>query len=604
MINHEDIKAAEYIVRDSGAAAILSNGLIRDSRGRRPNPRAMELLLIGMFLSIHHKGLATVSSAYKTLTKDLPLDEQMRLGIYEQKTDGSGHVFILKTKLDHQVARIRDLLAYGEMSTPDLDDDERLRRLGVVGAFSATVMDLFDLGFEADTFALDATGLPSWAKKGKRRKPLTEEQLSDWEPPIQEELVRQASGDTTSDESESTPVATEDVKKKRRRRRLRGPDLGASDDKGDDGLGYTNSADPDADFGVKTAQTGGKEVFFGYQEHTLVIAPECKKADDPKVPPVIVRRLELTPASEDVVAVSLRLFDSMKQGAIKNLLVDRHYHYKTPARWLDELRKRKIKQHHDLRSDEHGGITYEGIRFIDGAGHCPKVPKSFETILRPGPGASEEARKEFAKQIDRRFAYSVFVNEQPDENGSFQCQCPALVGKVGCPLRAGTISSASRGGMPIIEKPPNPEVDGIPLPRICEQKFVTLRPPDKIRKHQQSKYWGSKEWEKMFRRRTAVEGSYGGRKNVSTENLNRGVFQCMGLPFANIGATLVAASYNLRMVRNWHERSGLGDPNHVFLAKSDDLEWEYLTKEESTNRKRLYAEILGQASADEMTEEA
>ena len=158
MINHEDIKAAEYIVRDSGAAAILSNGLIRDSRGRRPNPRAMELLLIGMFLSIHHKGLATVSSAYKTLTKDLPLDEQMRLGIYEQKTDGSGHVFILKTKLDHQVARIRDLLAYGEMSTPDLDDDERLRRLGVVGAFSATVMDLFDLGFEARH---DATALRS-----------------------------------------------------------------------------------------------------------------------------------------------------------------------------------------------------------------------------------------------------------------------------------------------------------------------------------------------------------------------------------------------------------------------------------------------------------
>ena len=39
----------------------------------------------------------------------------------------------------------------------------------------------------------------------------------------------------------------------------------------------------------------------------------------------------------------------------------------------------------------------------------------------------------------------------------------------------------------------------------------------------------------------------------------------------NIFINISAAVYNYRMLRNWHERTGLGDPTHPLLAPDDDV---------------------------------
>ena len=97
-------------------------------------------------------------------------------------------------------------------------------------------------------------------------------------------------------------------------------------------------------------------------------------------------------------------------------------------------------------------------------------------------------------------------------------------------------------------------------------------------------YHGSRQWEGFYGLRTYVEGSYGGRKNTSTENLRRGLFQRTGLPWANLVVSLTAASYNLRLVQNWHERSGDGDPNHPLLKNRGPVRpWLYLTEDEVTS---------------------
>jgi len=69
----------------------------------------------------------------------------------------------------------------------------------------------------------------------------------------------------------------------------------------------------------------------------------------------------------------------------------------------------------------------------------------------------------------------------------------------------------------------------------------------------------------MYRKRTYVEGSYDNRKNPTTENMRRGLFRSTGLVWANLVISLCAASHNERMLRNWHERSGRGDPAHPLL---------------------------------------
>lgn len=143
----------------------------------------------------------------------------------------------------------------------------------------------------------------------------------------------------------------------------------------------------------------------------------------------------------------------------------------------------------------------------------------------------------------------------------------------------------------MVENPPDEARDGQPLPACCRQRTVKITPPQKVRKLQQVFYWGSETWERMFMRRTFVEGSNGGRKNVSTENVRRGHSQRVGLPWAMVVATLDAASYNLRLLRNWHDRSGMGDPTHPQLARgAAGRTWAYLDDADAARRVEAFEE--------------
>ena len=82
--------------------------------------------------------------------------------------------------------------------------------------------------------------------------------------------------------------------------------------------------------------------------------------------------------------------------------------------------------------------------------------------------------------------------------------------------------------------------------------------------------------------RTYVEGTYGNRKNRSTEDLTRGYFRITGLALVNIATAFAAVSYNLRILRNWQERTGLGDPTHPLLQpEPENYGFVCLTKEQA-----------------------
>lgn len=60
--------------------------------------------------------------------------------------------------------------------------------------------------------------------------------------------------------------------------------------------------------------------------------------------------------------------------------------------------------------------------------------------------------------------------------------------------------------------------------------------------------------------------------------MRRGITRIPGLAFTHITVTLVNASHNLRMVRNWHDRTGLGDPDHPLLKPDEGPgEWDFVT---------------------------
>jgi hypothetical protein len=150
----------------------------------------------------------------------------------------------------------------------------------------------------------------------------------------------------------------------------------------------------------------------------------------------------------------------------------------------------------------------------------------------------------------------------PGADGRHRVKCPALAGKIGCPLRAGTVAAAVVSGSPIIQNPPTTDT-GEPLPTCCTAQTMTVTPPRKVYKLQQRYYYGSEAWESTWKHRTYVEGSYGIRKNPALQNVRRGHFQVFGIVWAHIVMALVNASYNTHMARNWYERQVKDQPTSV-----------------------------------------
>jgi len=550
-VTPSSVRRIEHILDASGAVEILASGLRTDNRGRKQNTKAIRLLLLGVFISVHHNGSGTVTDAYDTLV-GLCLDDRLRLGISvpdPSAPDGTT-LDVTLNQLYYVSKRITERLAYGEESAPDLTDEERTRRHDVVRRFGQAVMDVFDLGWNASHAAMDATGVWSWGRGKARPKgdPTTEEQ---------DLLDRVEGSDDSAEDQDGAPASAR-------------PE-------------HNEPFDLDAAWGIKTSKTGDPERFFGYHEHTLLQIPGPDATVD-DVPPLI-RAFELTPANRDVVDVSLRVIDAGGQH-VTDLAVDTHYSYKLADRWKGPLHDRGIRQHLDLRSTDQGFTESDRVRWAAGWAHCPATPDALGTIEPPPLTAvnRKEKLEEFHQQINHRESYAFRRVTSPDRAGTARYECPAEAGKLGCPLRAGTVETAVEAGLPIVERPPDPNgPEG--LPTCCAQRTLTLTPPPGHDKLVQPHYWGGRAWHRIYGKRTYVEGSYGNRKNPSTEDLRRGLFRVVGLPWVHINMTAVNASYNLRILRNWHERTGRGPENHPLLtADPDRNNIVYLTDDEARAR--------------------
>ncbi|MDP5182389.1 hypothetical protein QOZ88_07040 [Blastococcus sp. BMG 814] len=234
------------------------------------------------------------------------------------------------------------------------------------------------------------------------------------------------------------------------------------------------SACPDARWGSKTGKDGASHAYFGYAMHALVRIPDLRPgpiatdADDP----ALIEAITVTPASTDVVDVSLALLDRVRaRRAVRDLAADRHYSYKEWGRWARELWLRGIHPVVDLRSDEQGFRDYNSTRIAAGWPHCPATPDRLGTLPRPAPNAGEADRTAFQEQIAERFPYAMRRVGSHIPDGRTRWECPARAGKLGCPLVAGTVQVARELQLPVITAPPaEPEREAC-----CTQRTFMIR---------------------------------------------------------------------------------------------------------------------------------
>jgi hypothetical protein len=87
---------------------------------------------------------------------------------------------------------------------------------------------------------------------------------------------------------------------------------------------------------------------------------------------------------------------------------------------------------------------------------------------------------------------------------------------------------------------------------------------DLLRKHDQPRYFGSREHEAVYSQRTYVEGAFRSLKNRDTENVSRGFTKYVGLPRIALGITLAAVVVNVRHQRKFYTGRDTA-PDHPIL---------------------------------------
>ncbi len=542
MNNRASLQRIEALVDNSGFVTTLLSGIEREPQGLKTNSQIVRLLVIGLLLSIKECKSATITGAYEVLTTHLDIRDQLRLGI---KTGPGPKDFIARARLYYAADLLTSRLAYGNSVAAEIGKDEVERRRDVV---LQACYDLFDYTATATDvndkcLAIDSTAVWAWNRGKYYPKPTASEIAAQEDDLIREELTRLARGKGDVSDLEDVKV-TDDSS------RLAGHDV-------------------DAAWSGATAKNGGLKRFFGYYAHLICAVPSDRLREDPRALAPIVRRVELTMATKNVVDVSLRMLRTLPRFP-KRLLADRHFSYKKFFEWLSPLINAGTRQVHDLRKDDHKVIFLpEGIG-TDGFLHCPGMPRHFLGKHRPGLFAKPEEHEQFQREMAERSRYAYIVIEPMVSDGRTKLRCPARKFKVACPLFPPSMEVAAEKGLPIINLDLLDLEPGEELPRCCAQDSFWTTLPEPVAKLNQSNYWGTKKWYDEFDARTYVEGVFGNIKNPRTENLSRGTIQKTGIVWSQLVVSLMCATYNVRIIRERHERMGRVWEGHALLTPDED----------------------------------
>jgi hypothetical protein len=561
MIPATQYRRAAYLVDTHGAAERFTVFMYPNPQGR-PAVLSARTFLIGCLLAIEVHRSMLYTHVFQVLARELPPEAMVELGVAERAVNAAGQPVARVTLKRHHVynftRRLRRLSGGGRHGHP-IRTEDKAALLEVVNLTLKATLPTRPAGSGA--YAVDESGVWAWSRGRSGRKKATAQ--TDETDLYEDDSPADPEHDSPADPEHDAPASSEPASRS-----------------------AIGSIDRDAAWGGKTSKAGKDERYFGYSLHGLVRAPAL--GAEPGSEPLLLERLDLTPAATDLVDATLAMLDEIVDdgGTVTELIGDRHYSFKHPARWISQLIARGIKQVADLRFGDHGFTDAAGTRVAAGHPHCPGTPDHLATIIKPGPQpktpvtlrndhTDEQAAQrydnfeEFRRLIAERQSYALQRHGRSKSNeNDWRWRCQALAGIAGCPLRPETLEAAMRLGLPIVQNPPDP----VNAPSVCTSKSgtVTLKFEDLNPKFHQEHYWGSPEWQESYARRTYVEGFFGTLKDAAVANLKRDAYRgdCLGLKLLHVG--LCCAVTNLRLARSWNTQTGSRlDLPDVLLAEDE-----------------------------------
>ena len=310
--------------------------------------------------------------------------------------------------------------------------------------------------------------------------------------------------------------------------------------------GTSDCADPEASWGHRKNNLlrCEDELFYGYYLSAGTMMPEehC-----PPVPEY-VRRITLSSCRQDPVPALVPVLTALPAAGIPlgDILADSGYAHRIPANWAVPLRAAGASLVQDLHPSDRGPHgTHHGAIISNGNLYCPDAPRQ---LLELGPLARDATREQAAAHDTRtaelaRYKLGRITSDDPD--GYHRVMCPAVTGKIRCPLRPQSMT-LDRDRPEILTQPPDP-------PACCTQQTLTV-PPEVTAKTAQKHDYPSAAHRRSYARRTGAERAFATLKDPATNDISRGWCRLMGLAPRLLFTTCLTITRNQRITAAWDNR--------------------------------------------------
>lgn len=305
-------------------------------------------------------------------------------------------------------------------------------------------------------------------------------------------------------------------------------------------------ADPEATWGHRRGDSPGEadETFYGYY---LQVATAVREERGPAVAE-LVRRIQLTSCKVDPPAALVGVLERMAAAGIEigDVLADSGYAYRVAETWALPVRRLGARLVQELHPNDRGPQgTHMGAIRANGNLYCPATPTA---LLELGP-LSRGATEEEAAAHDRKAAELAKHKLAPitgyDADGYRRVACPAVQGKLRCPLRPDS-TGLDHTRPEVISSPEHP-------PTCCSQRTITV-PPEVNAKTAQKHDYPSPEHRRSYARRSAAERAYATVKDPASNDISKGWCRLTGLAPIALFAAGVFVARNLRVAEAFAAR--------------------------------------------------
>ena len=280
-------------------------------------------------------------------------------------------------------------------------------------------------------------------------------------------------------------------------------------------------ADAEASWGHRKGGGPGEkdELFFGYY---LSLATMVEDVGGPAVPE-LVRRMQMGSCDHDPVAPMVGVLTSMAAGgiALGDVICDSGYAHRVPTHFALPLRAAGASLVVDLHPSDRGTQgTHAGAICWNGNLYCPATPSGLFDLAPLSRGASAEEVAAHDRRSGELARYKLGRVSADDADGYHRVACPAVMGKLRCPLR--------KASMTLCFDRPGVLVPPEQAPACCTQQTTTVPPSVNAKTAQRHDYPG-KAWRRSYARRSAAERSNARIKDPATIDVARGWCRVMGL---------------------------------------------------------------------------